>query len=188
MLPGDFLACSLRFLLLHAIDMQSALEGSLVFRFTRLDILEYDRSTHNRAGSLRPQDGTEIQHAVGGMRIIQRPLMIPADEDIGVLLIHGIQNPCIGAIALIADHHIPWLETIPLQALPSLRRSDLHFMQAQRDQVDHQVETIIAAGCAGALHCGPITRQEAEVLGHRRQGVQGEHPLEQRFEKRSTSL
>jgi hypothetical protein len=114
--------------------------------------------------------------------------MIPADEDIGLLLIHGLQNPCIGAIALIADHDIPWLETIPFQALPRLRLGDLHLMQAQGDQVDHHVETIIAAGCAGALHRGPITRQEAEVLGHRRQGVQGEQPLEQRFEKRRTPL
>jgi hypothetical protein len=168
--------------------MPGALEGSRVLRFPRLGLWEYDRSTHKRARSLGPQDGTAIQRAVGGMRIIQRPLMIPADENIGVLLLHGIQNPCLGAIALVADQPIPWWETIPLQALPRLRLGALHVMQAQGDQGEHQGETIIAAGGAGALPRGPITRQEAEVQGHRRQSVQGAPPLEQRFEKRRPPL
>ena len=89
---------------------------------------------------------------------------------------------------MIADHHISCLEVILPQALPGLRLGDLDVMEAKGDQVDHQVESIIAGGGAWALHRGPITRQEAQVLGHRRQCVQGQHPFDQRFEKRRTSM
>ena len=113
---------------------------------------------------------------------------MPADEDLGVLLIHSIQHPCLGAVALLAAHDLPWWETIPCQALPRLRLGDLHIMQAQGAPVHHHVEPSSAAGGAGALHRGTITRQAAEVLGHRREGVQGEPPGEQRFEQRRTPL
>ncbi len=158
MLSRDFLACCLGFLLLHAIDMEGAMECPLVFRFARLGVFEHDWSTHNRAGCLGLEYCTKIEHALGVGRIIQCPLMIQADDDIGLLLIHRVQNPCIGAISLIADHHISCLEPILPQALPGLRLGNLDVMQAKGDQVDHQVEPIIAGGGAWALHRGPITR------------------------------
>jgi hypothetical protein len=136
---------------------------------------------------LRLEYGTEIKRTLGVGAIIQRPLRIPADEDIGVLLIHRVQHPCIGARPLIAHHHISCLEAILLQALPGLRLGDLDIMQAAGDQVDDEGEPIIPAGGAAALSCGPITGEEAQGLGPRRQSVQGEHPFDQRFEKRRTA-
>jgi hypothetical protein len=68
------------------------------------------------------EDGTEIERAVGVVRIIQRVRMMPADENIRVLLTHSVQHPCIGAIALIADQHIPGVQTIMLEALSSKPR------------------------------------------------------------------
>src|SRR5215475_9523755 len=73
-----------------------------------------------------------------------------------------------------------------LEALPGLRLGEVDFMQAKGHQVDHQMEPIIAAGGAWALHRSPITRKEAEGLGHSRPHVQREQPFEQRFEKRGT--
>ena len=188
LLPRDLLACCLGFLLLHAIDLEGAVQGSLVFGGARVGLGAHDGSTLKRTGRLGLEEGPEIQGALGGMWLRQGPLMMPTDEDSGGVLLHGGQPPCIGAIPLIADHHIPGVQTIRLQALPALRLGNLDVMPAQGDQVQPKVQTISAAGCAGALHRGAITREESQVRGQRRQCVQGEHLFDQRLEQRRTAL
>ena len=75
----------------------------------------------------------------------QRELVIPAHDDISVLLIDGVQNPGIGAIPPIAHDHIPCLQLIMLEALTRGRLGDADFMETQGHSIDDQMEAVIAA-------------------------------------------
>jgi hypothetical protein len=142
-------------------------ECSRVFGFAGLGIVEHGRETHNGVWCVSLNGWAEIYRASCVVRIIQRPLMLPADEDIRFGLIYGVQKPGIGAIPLITDDHIAGLEAIMLQAFALCRLGQLDFMQAKGDDMNDKGEAISAAGRAWALGGGPITGEEAEMLGYR---------------------
>src|SRR5262249_19700229 len=118
------------FFVMHTIHLERASECALLFCFAGLGICEDDRETHQRAWCLPLEHGTERQGTVRLLGIIQREMVIPADDDIGVLLTDGVQNPGIGAIAPIAE----WIgRTKALFALPPLAARRWQLLLARGD-------------------------------------------------------
>src|SRR5262245_31320576 len=129
MRSADSLARFFGLLCRHTVDMQRAAEFPLILLLAGLGIFQDDRKTPHGAWLLFFQCGTEVYRATFLLRLIQRQLMIPADNDLCSTFTHAVENARIRAIAAIRDHHIAGVETIMFQALAFLCITDLHLLK-----------------------------------------------------------